>query len=35
MCRTCRRKSVEDEQLRGAREFALEMADSEGEYDEE
>jgi hypothetical protein len=35
MCKACRRKSVEEEQLRGARELAIEMAESEGEYDEE
>jgi len=34
MCKECRRRSVEAEQLRGARELAIEMAESEGDYDE-
>ncbi len=35
MCKTCRKKSVEEEQLRGAKELAIEMAETEGDYDAE
>jgi hypothetical protein len=32
MCGTCRRKSVEGEQRRGARELAIDTAESEEDY---
>jgi hypothetical protein len=33
MCKECRRKKVEEEQLCGAREITIEITESEGEYD--